>query len=212
MSGIITDISGKTINLTALIREELRSALSETLLQTVIKEGGVEVDVDENIGALTVILTEHRFIHKGYHFFVEDYDSDVDEGTINAKRWLIKTPDNSTRIHLFFDTSSTGGGLWELFEDPIVITNGDTLQIHNNDRNSIINPEVIICNDPTISDDGNRLMIIVVPSTGGKAGAGAELSRENEIILKQNEEYIFKFTASLKDTGVSIRLFWYEIR
>ena len=158
-----------------------------------------------------MIHFEHHEIHEGNHYACQDYDGDVDTGA--AKYWLVKTPNTTTRIHLIFKTILSKNGTVEFFENPTITDNGSALTACNNDRNSANTATLLCYYDPTVTDDGTRLNVNVMGTDGtGVAGSsGGNTQREDEFVLKQNEDYIIKVTVENNDTRASNCLKWYEL-
>lgn len=171
------------------------------------------VKVDNKVEALRVIQVEHAEIHEGEHFFCSDADGDVDIG--GPKLWRVTTA-AGTNAHMTALFSSSYPGTLEVYENPTLSTAGTTLTSFNNDRNSSGTPTTVCAKDPTTSDDGTLMFTQVIGSdslgAGGNASgaAGGLTRRGNELILKQDEDYIVKFTTGENNARVALTLEWYE--
>lgn len=163
---------------------------------------------------LVTIEIEHYKVHEGDFYTVSDYDSGVD---IAAPRyWLIRTPNTSVRAHMKVQVASDTGSLIELFENPTWgsgNSDGSPLTAYNNDRNSGNAPTMLFFYDPVIGAGGSDGTLIEV----GRIGAGREKKlggtarQPSEIILKQNEEYIVKYTPDSNGAEITINIGFYEV-
>ena len=174
----------------------------------------VELDTaaaDTNSGYLISMDVEHHKIHEGDHYTCCDYDDDIDAA--GPKYWHIITPNTTARCHLAIVVSMSGPGLFEVFENPTTSANGTGLTEYNNDRNSSNATTIAAYKDPTVSVDGTLIGCHWIGTAGASpVGAkGAVVSRTKELILKQNEQYLFKFTAENDNTKGTIGFDWYEV-
>lgn len=159
--------------------------------------------------ALKTIDYAHHEIHAGSHFFFTDYDSDVD--TASPKYYRLTTPDTTKWVHLMLNLYSEGFGTWALYEDPDVNASGIAASVFNNDRNSLIEAGLAITTDPTSTDDGTLLKTWRTGSgTNSPTRVGSTSRSEEELILKQNEEYFIKFTPDSDNAKTKLELEWYE--
>ena len=164
--------------------------------------------VDPKIGNIVTISAEHNEIHEGEHFTTCDDDQDVDA----AKYWRITTPNTSNRIHLAGFFISSINGTLEFFQNPTLSGQGTTLNSFNNDANSSNTTTAVFAKDPTTSNDGIRAFVSVIGSDGNNpvGASGGFQNRNNEFILKQNEDYVLKYTPEGTDNRVSICFEFYE--
>lgn len=166
-------------------------------------------NVDHITDALITVDHPHHEIHEGDHFFVNNYDSDVDTAT--PKYYRLTTPDTTKWGHLVLSYSSTGAGLWEFFENPTLNAVGTALTAFNNNRNSSNTAGITAFQDTTTTSDGTLLWTDKTGADGiGGTKSASTSGREMELILKQNEDYILKFTPDANDAKVVVQLSWYE--
>lgn len=145
------------------------------------------------------------------HYTCQDYDSAVSSPA--TKYWHIKTPDSLKRIIFTNRLIASKQGLWELFEEPDLSSDGTPLTIFNNDRNSSNTSTVLCFKDPGINSDGVRIPVNVVGSDSTAAVGGSGGMTGAEIVglkLKQNTSYLVKYTPQLTNTRVSNCFEWYE--
>lgn len=193
--------------------EEFESQVSTNentqLKITQYDESGNPAEVDDATNTLQVIPYEHHEIHAGSHFFYTDFDNDVDTGS--PKYYRLTTPNTTKWVHLITTLYSDGAGTWELFENPTVNAAGNVATTFNSNRNSATTAGLVVATDPTSTSDGTLLMTFRTGSgTTLPTRIGSENSRENEIILKQNEDYFIKFTPDSDNAKVKLGLEWYE--
>jgi hypothetical protein len=164
---------------------------------------------DPLTGSTVIISYEHYEIHNNNHYTVSDYDNEVDTGT--PKYWLFTTGADKY-IHFRVRVVSSLNGLIEIFENPTITDNGTEITIYNNFRSSVNIPDMTAYYDPTVTDDGTRLYVEVMGSDGTNpnGSGGGIMQSADEFILKQNEEYLVKYTTDSNDNRVSICAEFYE--
>jgi len=165
--------------------------------------------LDKATNTIQTIDYAHHEIHAGSHFFYTDYDSDVD--TASPKYYRITTPDTEKWGHMIFVLYSEGVGTWQLFENPTVNAAGTAATVFNSNRNSATTATIVVAYDPTSTADGTLLKTWRTGSgTTAPTRIGSENRSDNEIILKQNEDYFLKFTPDSDNSKTKVELEWYE--
>ena len=154
----------------------------------------------------------HHEIHEGHHFTVVVVDTDVD--IAGPKYVRITTPNTVARMHFEAMVSADGAVLVEFYEDPTLLAAGAALTERNNDRNSSVTSVATTFEDTTTqapNNDGTLLFAFRAGGTGvGQTRISAELSKRQEWVLKQNEDYLVKVTADADNTEVIVVFAWYE--
>lgn len=159
--------------------------------------------------SLQVMDYVHAEIHDGDHYFYSDYDSDVD--TAAPKYYRLTTPNTAKWINLTPILYSEGAGTWQLFENPTVNAAGTTATTFNSDRNSGNTAGLVVAYDATSTADGTLLKTWRTGSgTNAPTRVGTSSGRDEEIILKQNEDYFIKFTPDADNAKTKLELNWYE--
>ena len=170
----------------------------------IIGPDGTEAEVD-SLGYLVEIMESHHKIHEGKHFTVADY------ATVGAaKYWHVIAPDSTVRVHLLASMSASAGGLAEMYENPTTTDNGAALTRFNNDRNSSTTANLLVYKDPTIGADGTLLEARRIGGGSGPFRIGGDVVQRVEFILKQAEQYLFKFTPDGAGTVITFTIAWYE--
>ena len=158
---------------------------------------------------LIVMDFVHHEIHDGTYFFCSDYDSDVDTGA--PKYYRFTTPNTTTWGHFNCKYSSSGAGTWQFYENPTLNAAGTAWSTFNANRNSATTAAITAFYDTTTTSDGTLLWTDRTGADGGgltrSSGNG---SREEELMLKQNEDYILKFTPDADNAKVIVNCSWYE--
>lgn len=157
---------------------------------------------------LASIDLAHYKVHEGEHYTVSDHDADVD--IAGPKYWHIITPGSNIKLHAKIALLSDQAGLVEFFENPTVTNNGTILPSYNNDRNSIRATSGTFYYDPTVSSDGTRIDTSWIGAYNQKTRVGGDTRRQAELILKQNESYLLKFTPEADDAKVTMLTEYYE--
>lgn len=165
--------------------------------------------LDKATDSLPTMDYAHHEIHEGDHYFYTDYDGDVD--TAGPKYYRLTTPNTTKWIHLNLNLYSEGVGTWQLFENPTVNAAGTTATTFNNNRNSGNTAGLVVAYDATSTADGTLLKTWRTGSgTTVPTRVGSSSSRDEEIILKQAEDYFIKFTPDADNAKTKLELEWYE--
>lgn len=182
----------------------------------ILNEENINIKVmegDEFItGAVSVIQTDHKYIHYGKAFTCEIQALALAGSASKIIRF--KTP-AIKYVHLRPTSISTSANKIkvEFFEEPTITANGTAKTCYNRNRISSNLGTVIIGEDATVSADGNLLFRYGAGSTGSpQSRSGGSVSGDaDEWVLKQDTEYILKITNYPSTaTDVFIGLFWYE--
>lgn len=155
--------------------------------------------------SLKIVNHAHFEIHSGNHFNVCDF---VEGLALNALvEFIITTPDTAKWGHFRFNFASILGVKLDIYKDPVTIVGGTSITPLNNNQNSVTASGLAVLKDPTsIAGDGTKI-------TGHLAGAnrtGGSTDREDEIILKQNTLYLFRFTSLAASNTLDWCFKWYE--
>lgn len=168
-----------------------------------------EYKQDPATKALCVTDYSHCEIHSWDHYFYTDYDTDVD--TAAPKYYRLTTPNTTKWIHMLIETYSEWVWTWQLFENPTVNAAGTTATVFNNNRNSSNVAWLVVAFDPTSTADWTliktwRTWSWTTAPTRQPWGSRSD----EEIVLKQNEDYFLKFTPDSNDCKTVLELDWYE--
>jgi hypothetical protein len=169
------------------------------------------MDVDSNVAkvdsmtdTLQIIEYEHHEIHSGSHFTISDYDTSV--ALNETLEFIVTTPDSLKWAHMTIGFASTLGATLDVYEGASNVVEGTSVTPKNNNRNSDTASVLTIIADPTSITDGTKIL-------GFMAGAGRTagfVSRDREIILKQDTTYLFRFTSLANSNAWSYVGEWYE--
>lgn len=174
-----------------------------------ITDGTYILELDSVEPTMPVIEFEHHMVHEGISYTCDDYDDDVDTGA--AKYWHIRTPDSAARIHIKITLISSLPGLAEFFENPTTTNDGVQLTVFNNDRNSGNTTTASIYRDPVATLDGTRIAVDHLGTNNPKTRFGGASREQAEWILKQNEQYLVKFTTEQDNAHLAIQMEFYEV-
>lgn len=159
--------------------------------------------------SINVVNYPHHEIHAGNAFEATDYDGDVD--IAGPKYWSIVTPNTTKWAHFTFFLFAEAGGTVEFFETPTTPSGGSALTAYNRNRNSATTSGLTIRYNRSVVADGTRIGLGRTGTSGNPAKAtGGSVETRGEIILKQNTEYIIKYTTDADNNKVWLVLDWYE--
>ena len=159
--------------------------------------------------AVTVIDENHRMIHDG--FFYEVQQSDAALGNGGDIEILFDVPADSfphlQEIELSTDAGPIG---FDFFEGTTTSAQGTAFGIVNKNRNSSNVAATVVTLAPTITDDGTQLKTSQIPSA-----SVAELfsqSKGGEWVLKPSTQYLVRITNSSGGTAsINITINFYEV-
>lgn len=173
--------------------------------QLLTDSDGRVAGLDRSTWAQNVIDYEHHEIHAGSHFFLCDYVLGVGDG--DTTEFIFVTPDTAKWAHITIEFTYANGGALELYTGPTGIVGGTPVTPVNNNGNSSKTSILTIIKDPSsIADDGIRVAGFLA---GGNRTTGLN-SRDKEVILKQNQTYLFRFTALSGSNELGYCGEWYE--
>jgi len=167
------------------------------------------VAVDAATNSLNVIDYEHHEIHSGSHFYVSGFETVANGGYVN---FSFTTPDTTEWIHMTFIISGTSQTELIIYEGAAV-SGGASTTPFNNDRNSAHASVATISKNPTVNTVGTIIYSEskgLVGATPRETGTAGLISRDREIILKQDTTYVFSIVSRDDDNIVSYVGEWYE--
>ena len=142
-------------------------------------------------------------IDSGCHYFIEGYTSLDVNGTI---AWVFTTPTTTPIIHMLFSVGSSAGFEIDMYEGSTGVTGGTSMTPFNSNRGSTNTSDATVVSDPTAITDGT---LIMAHKYGGLKETGF-ISADDEIILKANTTYLWRFTSQYKDNLINFRGHWTE--
>jgi len=174
-----------------------------------VNANGNDVGIDLATRSMQTISYEHHEIHSGSHYVVTLTDTDLDTGETNG---ILVTTANSTKwAHMLFAADSSVAANGFIVENPTVSTTGATITAYNNDRNST-NTAVTGFTELTYANGGTTIdkQLFGAAAVGNFRGSGGAGGRDNELILKQNEEYAIYLVGAADNGRLTIHLTFYE--
>jgi hypothetical protein len=186
---------------------------SSNVLQVVGNERPLPVvqteSIDLSTEALNTVTYEHHEIHAGSHFYVCGFQVVSASASID---FTVQTPNTTKWAHMTFEVEGTTQTEFLVYEG-VTASGGVSALPMNNDRNSSKTSDLILKVGETITVLGT---LIFSQSKGfeGTAPARASsegiVSREREIILKQNTKYLFRIRSLGAGNVISYCGEWYE--
>jgi hypothetical protein len=180
------------------------------LLAGIINSGGVQrgARLDKSTHALMTIDYPHHETHAGSAFFIKDVSTGV---AINEFiEFGIVTPSGDKHAHMLFSGGGTVDGVkFEVYEGA-TITGGTEITPLNSNRNSetvsVLSLSGGAVDQNIASAYGTR---IEYHRAGANQSAG-DVTRDQEIILKANTHYVFRFTSLGNGNYIDYSANWYE--
>lgn len=205
----IRDLSSASDSVEIGALDSTISTNSNTQLKvTIYRSDGTEGLVDSTTGSLVGIDQAHHEIHAGDHFFITNYITLNLAGTLV---YGVTTPNTTKWAHMFWEIDCTGETLFQMYE-AATYTGGSAATAYNSNRNSATASGLSIVTTPTVSVAGNIIAqsLLGLAAAPSKAALAGNTKREDEIILKQNTQYVIKFTSNSNSNNITYRALWYE--
>ena len=160
--------------------------------------------VDQATMVLNTLTYEHHEIHSGSHFYVAGHTTLGLNGVIE---FVIAVPDTTKWPHMIFWWVSSNNLTAEMFEGTTGVVGGTPVTPRNSNRNSAVVSGLTIVSDPaSIAVDGT----LIWSAAWGSKQQGGRVGRDNEIILKQNTNYLWRATSGANGNVISYEGLWYE--
>jgi hypothetical protein len=168
-----------------------------------------KVRIDSATNALETIEYEHSEIHGGDHYF---YQNTVTLNNGSSLVFCVRTADTTSWSHIVWDLQAQGQFTFEMYEGGTFVWGGTDLTAVNNDRNSAnTNNWAYFQSDCTVTDQGTELLNFTIGSSTTPArGVPGGAARGRELILKQNEFYLWKIISGLNSNIISYQGEWYN--
>lgn len=154
---------------------------------------------------LATIDDPHLHIHHGHSFLAATWAQIAAGANYD---WVLEVPDTAIRVHLFFDVEVEAETEILISGEPDYSGGNLALRV-NRDGNSSTSATLLFKVSPTVALSG-------VPLWSGKLGSGKKSGggsqAQNEIILKQDSEYLFRMiNRSVSAAWISPSFSWYEV-
>jgi len=168
---------------------------------------------DTVTGALMTVAYEHHEIHSGSHYFVRGYQ---DLSINNVLDFTWQMPNTTKWIHWTWEISTESETNWLVYEN-VVATNplANAITARNSNRNSAntsgatmrfeLQTSLANANADT-NVAGATLLSSGISGAGRSAG---QVTRGNEMIMKQNTLYCLRAIASAAGY-INFTMEWYE--
>ena len=174
-----------------------------------VQYGTFRALVDLITGANTTIDYALHEIHEGDHFYIEGYTTLGNGDSLMIK---LVTPDSVRWAHFTWSVSSSGITTSELYEGATgSMTGGTSMTALNNNRNSL-NASAMTLTSGVL--DADTLGTLVSNAKWGLndrfSASGGSVSREDELMLRQNTTYLRRFISGTADNIIQFKASWYE--
>lgn len=172
-----------------------------------------EYRIDSVTHAMSNVDHEHKEIHDGSHYFVDDvFDLAINE----VYDYQLTTPNTTKWAHFVFSIETEKETEWIIYEGVTIATPGTAVVPRNNNRNyadasvitlkGILNTSVANANSDTAVAGATILRHGI--SGAGQNNGGRDRNMR-EIVLKQNTNYCFRAIATVAGY-VDFEMSWYE--
>lgn len=145
----------------------------------------------------------------GYHYFLYAKATLANAG---VQEYLITTPDTTTWAHMSIDTSGSAITQFDIYEDSgFAGTTDNELTPYNSNRNSSSLATTRVFTTPTTdTDEGTLIRTFKGGSSSQQSRSATGSETERTLILKQNSNYLVRFTSASDNNFVNMDLYWAE--
>jgi hypothetical protein len=172
-----------------------------------IAGGTYPLPLDRNGAAVPIIEPEHSRIHEGMAY-MHSHEHIVDNNEIEDHLFVNPANNFPHLRHWLFHITGAPASV-EVYEGTTVSNNGAPAIMINLNRASSNTSNVVLYNDPVVTDVGTSLPGGYI--VGGKLSGGRGIDTISEIIMKPSTNYLIRF---INRSGVTIdsltEFFWYE--
>lgn len=183
------------------------NTLTVSTNDTVVTVDNINVDT---ISDNQVITSEtHNNIHAGKHYFVGGY-STLASG--DPLIWYFTTSDSDTLVHMTFSINAINVMHVVVYEGG-TYSGGTSVTPVNSNRNSANTSISTVKYAPSSYTFGTGIDSAKVGSSGGHPlsnDIGGGMSRENELILDNNQTYMWVIVSGAADNDITFHGDWYE--
>lgn len=178
---------------------------------------GNEIGIDDSTASIQTIDYPHHEIHSGSHYFVVGYQ-DLTAGQVLDFTWQM--PDTTKWCHWIWSIDTEAELNWLVYEN-VTATNplANTITPLNSNRNSAntsgttmkyeIQANLAAANADTAVGGATLLRSGITKAAGFFTPGGGSISRDSELILKQNTLYCMRAIAT-QAGYINFDLEWYE--
>jgi hypothetical protein len=165
--------------------------------------------IDTVTHAIEVIDYAHHEVHDG-NFFRSGMNFTLANGEVATLAFT--TPNTAKWAHITWELATTADGTFTLLEDVTSFAGGAAVTPLNHNRNSGTASGMTLLKGMTgadlITPTGGTTILNATLSTG--KGSSVERGLSEEWILKQNSNYLFRYTNGTSANVIQLVLEWYE--
>lgn len=177
---------------------------------------GVQIGPGDIISNLPVIqLYDHHQIHEGETWRWSVYTASLGLNANKDVRFkvpYITIPLGSNPVilcpHFRFEIISSDLAYIQFYEAPTITVSGTQRTPLNLERNGLYTPKLQIFEDPTNTALGTLIWQGLLTAT--KSSGGGIEGSQNEFVLKNNTEYLYRVTSLASNNRIMERFVWYE--
>lgn len=182
--------------------------LKNLTLSSAAAEGIFDRARDDVTDSLSVLPIEHKEIHEGHHFFIQNYAS-VANGA--SREFIITTPDTTNLSHFNYKVDVEDDTTF-IVTQGVVSSGGTTIIPINNDLNSGNASTLVWVHTPTSSSGGSVIAQQRLGLGLGVNTMGGIVRSDGEVILRRNTKYSIKITNNAGQAKkVNWTFWWYEV-
>ncbi|KKN17303.1 hypothetical protein LCGC14_0967120 [marine sediment metagenome] len=171
----------------------------------VVDDNGNIISIDAATRAIINIDNAHHEIHEGNAYLISINDHDLDVG--DMLDLTVITPDTTKWLNVIWNAEGILAIHIFVYEDAITNVAGANLTAVNRNRNSTNVSPAILRSGDSFTDTGT----ILWQWHTGTRKTGGESGERDELILKQNTQYLFRIESEIINNAVSGILSWYEL-
>lgn len=174
-----------------------------------VESGGFQKVKPEGYDTLTqgqyIMQYEHHEVHAGRHFYHGGFEAkDLNE----VIDFWFHTENGSRQTHLDFAVEGTDKTTMYVWEGAAYDADsaGTAIVPLNSNRNSSYTSVNCILKDAVLTTTGS----LILSQSVGATKQTEFITRDNEIVLKENTEYLFRFISGANGNIINYKADWYE--
>lgn len=187
-----------------------------TRANTGVNALNVSIGPTDPISDIPVIMDfDHHQLHEGETFRYGFYTASLASSANKDIRLVVPNITVPAGVpvvrivpHLRFEAVSSIGGLSYLYEGTTFSAPGTQRTPIAMERNGTYTPKLAVYEDPSVNVLGTQLYVGL--NTTNKQASGSTDGVGVEFVLKNNQEYHFRFTSGGNSNQVLLRFVWYE--
>lgn len=173
-----------------------------------IRQDPLDYERDKYTGAQVIAVYEHHKIHEGEHYIVASY-SQLNVGA--SLLFGVQTANEEEEVHMTFGFVSTGQTTFEIWEGCTYDTSSSVVTPVNSNRNSSNLSSASVQKSASVTSWGTKIYEQKIGIADNPVKSiGGDHRASDEMPLRVNTKYIYRFLSTSASNIISYRGIWYH--